>query len=69
LEPWSKVKLVKKFKALTRNKIAYEQIGYLRPRNFQDIKKKEEECTFAPKTNKVSKLLDAQNTIKFVQTQ
>jgi hypothetical protein len=50
----------------------------LKPREFEEIKKviifyslfnhlqKDEECTFAPKTNKVSKLLDAQNTCKFV---
>jgi len=42
LEAWSAKQLVKKFKSLTLNKIAYEKIGYLKPKDYEEIKKKDQ---------------------------
>ena len=79
---WSVEDLVKNFRKLALNNIAYMKIGYLKPKKFEELQavlffikifnfkyfnKKMNAFPFAPKINPTSQYLESQNTIKFLQ--
>ena len=64
---WSLDDLVKNFKLLNENKLAYSKIGYLKQKKFNEFKQKSQEFSFTPEINLTSKFLESQNTFKFLK--
>jgi len=66
IETWTIQILVKKFRKLNENRLAYTKIGYLKPEKFEEIKKQNEEFTFKPKLPTASAMMEQNHTQKFL---
>jgi hypothetical protein len=64
---WTIPVLVKKFRKLNENRLAYTKIGYLKPEKVEEIKKNNQELTFKPKIPTTSSILEQISTQKFLE--
>eukprot|EP01017_Pseudomicrothorax_dubius_P016654 TRINITY_DN1886_c0_g1_i2.p1 TRINITY_DN1886_c0_g1~~TRINITY_DN1886_c0_g1_i2.p1 ORF type:complete len:685 (-),score=193.71 TRINITY_DN1886_c0_g1_i2:1634-3688(-) len=67
MESWSTLQLVRHFRKVNENRLAYVKTGMHKPEKADAIKKNSQ-YTFRPFVNPISQYLGAQHRIKFLQT-